>query len=71
MRSAFRSDRRLRVGLFAEFFGPPAFWRFHGLHRLHRLERATVIQYWKFGERTQRKDEQGKAVRDQAGNPPV
>jgi putative DNA primase/helicase len=38
-------------------------------YQVRRGERATVIQYWRFEERTQRKDEQGKAVRDQAGNP--
>jgi putative DNA primase/helicase len=40
-----------------------------GGYQVRRGERATVIQYWKFEERTQRKDERGKAVRDQAGNP--
>jgi hypothetical protein len=40
-----------RVGLFAEFFGPPAYWRVHGFHRLHRFHRfhRKLFGYWLAG----------------------
>jgi antirestriction protein ArdC len=61
------------VNLMAQEYGDPRWMTYKQAkeegYQVRRGERATVIQYWKFEERTQRKDEQGKAVRDQAGNP--